>query len=429
MKKRIAIIDGIRTPFCKSGGVFKNIAADDLGAIVVKELLARIDFPPESIEEMIFGNVAQPAHAANIARVVALKAGLPPSLVAHTVHRNCASGMQSITSAANLILSEEAEVVLAGGTESMSQIPILYSKALTEWLFLFMKAKTLGEKIKTFLKLRLAALKPVIGLEEGLTDPICGLSMGMTAEVLSRAFHVSREEQDLFSLESHKRASAAIQKGFFAQEIIPVPIPPDYGKTQHHDDGPRANQTLEALQKLKPYFDRKTGSVTVGNACPVTDGAACVLLMSENKAKEMHLSPLGYLRDYTYAALEGRSMGLGPVYATSKLLDKTQLTMKDFQLIEMNEAFAAQILANEKAFASAEFSKKTFGKNEALGALDRDRLNVNGGAIALGHPVGTSGTRLVLTLLKELRRRNLNLGLATLCVGGGQGAALALEVN
>ncbi len=428
MKKRIAIIDGIRTPFCKAGGIFKNISADDLGAIVVKELLARTDFPAKTIDELIFGNVAQPANAANIARVIALKAGLPTSLVAHTVHRNCASGMQSITNAANLILSEEAEIVLAGGTESMSQIPVLYSTALTEWLFLFMKAKTLGEKIKTLLKLRFADLKPIIGLEEGLTDPICGLSMGMTAELLSREFHITREEQDVFALESHKRASAAIQKSIFSEEIIPVPIPPNYQKTQQIDDGPRVTQTIEALQKLKPYFDRKTGNVTVGNSCPVTDGAACVLLMTETKAKEMNLSPLGYLRDYTYAALEGRRMGLGPVYATSKLLDKTNLTMKDFDLIEMNEAFAAQVLANEKAFASAEFAKTTFGKNAALGELGRDRLNVNGGAIALGHPVGTSGTRLVLTLLKELRRQNLNLGLATLCVGGGQGAALVLEI-
>lgn len=429
MKERIAIIDGIRTPFCKSGGTFKALSADDLGAIVVKELLARTEFPPAEIDELIFGNVAQPANAANITRVISLKAGLPQSLIAQTVHRNCASGMQSITTAANKILAEETDIVLAGGTESMSQIPLLFGRKMSTLFLKLFKAKTLLKKIKALASFRFSYLKPVIGLEQGLTDPICGLNMGLTAETLSREFHITREEQDTFALLSHQRALKAIEEGRLAEEIVPVPVPPDYRTVQMKDDGPRENQTLEALQKLKPYFDRRTGTVTVGNSCSISDGAAAVLVMKESKAKERNLKPLGYLRDYTYAGLDGARMGLGPVYATAKLLDKTGLSMKDFTLIELNEAFATQVIACEKAFASDSFSKKFLQRDKAVGEIDRQRLNVNGGAIALGHPVGTTGTRLVITLLKELRRRKQNLGLATLCVGGGQGAALAIEVE
>lgn len=429
MKERIAIIEGIRTPFCKSGGVFKELSADDLGAIAVKELLVRTEFPVNEIDELIFGNVAQPVNAANIARVIALKAGLPESLIALTVHRNCASGMQSITTAANKIMALESEVIIAGGTESMTQIPLLFGRKMTEFFLKLFKAKTFTKKIQALASFRLGYLKPVVGLEQGLIDPVCGLNMGMTAEVLAREFHVTRQEQDEFALLSHQRAVKTSEGGTMAEEIVPVPIPPAYEEVQKVDDNPRSNQTPEALQKLRPYFDRRTGSVTVGNSCPITDGAAAVLVMKESKARQMGLSPIGYLKDYAYAALEGYRMGLGPVYATSKLLDKTGLTMKDFDLIELNEAFAAQVIACERAFESDNFSKDFLNRDKALGEIGRDRLNVNGGAIAIGHPVGTTGTRLVLTILKELRRRNRNLGLATLCVGGGQGAALVLEVQ
>ena len=378
---------------------------------------------------MILGNVAQPATAANISRVASLKAGLPVSVPAYTVHRNCASGMESITTAANKILAGEAEIIIAGGTESMSNIPFLFNRKMTDFFKNLQKARSLFEKIKVLLGFKMYFLKPDIGIIQGLTDPVSGLIMGLTAEVLAKEFHITRESQDQFALLSHKRASEAIKKNILQQEIAPIPLPPNYKDVITTDNGPRENQSIEALSKLPPYFDKHNGTVTVGNSCPLTDGAAAVIVMKESRAKKLGLEPLGYLKEYAYASLEPERMGLGPVYATSKLLDKTGASMKDFKIIEMNEAFAAQILANEIAFPSKEFAKKFLGKDKAVGELNIDIMNVNGGAIALGHPVGMTGTRLVIHTLKELRRRNKNTGLATLCVGGGQGAALFLEVS
>ncbi len=429
MKERIAIINGFRTPFCKSGGALKGLEADDLAAYVIKELIIRTSFPKEDFDEAIIGNVCQPVHAANVAHVSTLKAGLPIDLPGYTVGRNCASGMESITTAADKILAGEANIILAGATESMSNIPFIYSKKMKEFFIVLSQAKTFIDKLKVLIRFRPSFLKPIIGLEKGLTDPICGMIMGKTAEILSREFFINREEQDKYALESHRRATAAIKSGRFAEEIIPMPTPPGYFSMQLQDEGPREDQSMEALSKLKPYFDRLAGSVTVGNACQVTDGAAAVILMKESEAKARKLNPMGYLRAYTYAALEGCRMGLGPAYATAKLLDKTGILLKDFDLIEINEAFAAQIIANEKAFASSTFAKKHLGRDKAIGKIDPNILNVNGGAIALGHPVGATGMRLIITILKELTRRRKNLGLATLCVGGGQGAALALEVQ
>lgn len=429
MKERLAIIDGIRTPFAKVGTVLKDYRADDLGAIPVRELMSRVPLKYSDIDEVIIGNVAQPANAANIARVVALKAGFSNSISAYTVHRNCASGMESISSASNMIFSGQAEIVLAGGTESMSNIPLLFNKQMTAFFERLSTAKTLSQRLAVFASFRLHFLKPVIGVVEGLTDPVCGLIMGLTAENLSREFKITRDEQDKFALESTMRAVKASEKGVFAEEIIPVPIPPDFGKMLTEDFGYRKTQTLEALQKLKPYFDRKNGTVTVGNACPLTDGAAAVIVMTESKAKALGLTPMGYLREYAYAGLEPERMGLGPVYAADKALKRSGLSMRDIQLVEINEAFAAQVLANVRAFGSKDFAQKFLGRDEALGEISMDALNVNGGAIALGHPVGTSGTRIVITLLKELRRRGLQRGLASLCIGGGQGGAFILEVE
>ncbi len=429
MNSRLAIVDGIRTPFCKAGGKLKNAQADDLGAFAVKELLSRTGFPVADIDEVIFGSVAQPMHAANIARVIALKAGLPTDLTAFTVHRNCASGMQSFTSAAQMIAAGDGEVMVVGGAESMSNIPLIYGPEMTAFFQRLFKAKTFSQKMKVLATFRFRHLKPIVGLEQGLTDPICGLIMGLTAEKLSREFLITREQQDEYALESHRRAARAIESGKLAEEIVPIPVPTQYEEIQQADEGPRPNQSMEDLARLKPYFDRKTGSVTVGNASQVTDGAVAALVMPEKKAKELGLKPLGYLHSYSYAALEGDRMGLGPVYASARLFDKTGFTLDDFELIELNEAFAAQVIACERAFASHEFAQKHLGREQALGMIDRDRMNVNGGAIALGHPVGATGARLIITLLKELRRRGLQRGLATLCIGGGQGAALALEVN
>lgn len=429
MKERLAIVDGIRSPFCKAGTSMANIFADDLGAVIVKELVARTEIDVKLIDELIFGNVGQPANAPNIARVVALKAGLPLDLIAYTVHRNCASGMESVTTGYNKMLAGYASIMVAGGTESMSNLPLHFSKKMTLLFENLMKARSLGQKLSAISAFRPADLKPVISIVEGLTDPVCGLNMGQTAEVLAREFSITREEQDAFALQSHLRASRANEDGIFAQEIHPLMLPPDYNHVQFDDNSIRPDQSLEKLAKLKPFFDRVAGTVTAANACPITDGAGAVLIMLESKAKELGYSPLGYLKEYCYAGLQPERMGLGPVYATSKLLDKTGMLISDFDLVELNEAFAAQVIANQRAFDSAVFAQKYLHKSKALGALDPDLLNVNGGAIALGHPVGATGTRMIITMLNALRRNSKNSGLVTLCIGGGQGAALALEVE
>jgi len=403
------------------------VPADDLGAIVVKELLARAGIAPQQFSEVVFGNVAQPPHAANIARVIALKAGLPDDIVCHTVHHNCASGMQSVTTAAMHIQSGHADLVIAGGTESMSQIPLLVGDRMTALLLSLMKTRSLARRLAVLASFRPSFLKPVIALQQGLTDPVCGLNMGETAEVLAREFGISRTQQDEFALASHEKATAAAEAGRFQDEVVAVIGPPSWNHAQVVDDGPRPNQSMEALGKLRPYFDRQAGTVTAGNTCPITDGAAALVLASEDKARELGVEPIGFLGDWAYAALDGRRMGLGPVYATAKLLAKTGGSMDDFDLVELNEAFAVQVIANQRAFESESFAREHLGADKPVGRLDPGRLNVNGGAIALGHPVGATGTRLMLTLLHELRRRGKRRGLATLCVGGGQGAAVTVE--
>ncbi len=429
MKERLAIVDGLRTPFSTAGKTLSGYQADDLGALPIRELMSRSSVSLEDVDEVILGNVAQPAHAANIARVSALKAGFPNKTPAYTVHRNCASGMESISTASNKIFAGEADIILAGGTESMSNIPFLFNDKMKSFFEALSRSKTLFQTLKTMTSFRLSHLKPVIGVVQGLTDPVCGLIMGITAENVTKEFKISRADQDQFALNSHLKAKAALDAGAFSAELMPVPLPPSYAHFLTQDDAIRGDQTLAALAKLKPYFDRKLGTVTVGNACPLTDGAAAVLLMSESKAKSLGLSPLGYLREYAYSGLEPELMGLGPVYATHLALQKSGLKMTDIDLFEINEAFAAQVLGCLAAFESPSFAQKKLNHGEALGKIDMEKLNINGGAIALGHPVGTTGTRLVITLLHALRRKGVQRGLATLCIGGGQGAAFILETE
>jgi acetyl-CoA acetyltransferase family protein len=415
----IAIIDGVRTPFVKAFGPLAGVPAYDLGRQVTTALLQRCGVRGDAIDQVVFGNVGTPAEAANMARVIALKAGVPQDRIAHTVHRNCASGMEAITTAAQLVHLGEAATVVAGGAESMSQVPLLYSPEATALFVKLGRARGWKEKLVTFLRFRPRHFKPVPALKLGLTDPVSGLIMGETAEVLAQEFAISRQEQDEFALQSHRRAVEAQKNGIFNDEIVPV-------SDIKQDVGPRPDQSLEALAKLKPFF-KQGGTVTVGNSCQITDGAAAVLVMPGERARAEGRTPLGYLRAFAYAGCDPRRMGLGPVFATSKLLHKTGQQLRDIDLIEINEAFAAQVIANERAFPSRQFAEKELGRTEPLGELDRSRTNVNGGAIALGHPVGATGTRLVLTLLRELRRQGKKRGLATLCVGGGQGAALLLE--
>lgn len=424
MKERIAIIDGLRSPIAKANGKLNDISADTLGSIITKELVLRNDLDYKQFDEVIMGNVAQPANAANIARVMAIRAGFPQSTPAYTVHRNCASGMQSISSAIEKINSNQGDLYLVGGMESMSNIPLLYSDAFRNLITKFTYSKSISEKFKLLTTFRLNFLKPTIGLISGLTDSISGKIMGITAENLANEFKISRAAQDEYALNSHKKAQKAIEAGVFKDEIHPIMTK---NASMIDDDGVRFNQTIESLNKLNPIFIKDGGTVTAGNSSQVSDGACSLIVCTESKAKELNLEPIGFISDYSYAGLDAHRMGLGPVYATKKLFDKTGISLKDIDLIEMNEAFAAQVIANLKAFASEEFCQKTFN-SPALGEIDESILNVNGGAIALGHPVGMSGARIVLTALKELKRRDKNRALATLCIGGGQGAAFLLEI-
>jgi acetyl-CoA C-acetyltransferase/acetyl-CoA acyltransferase len=422
---KIAIVNGVRTPFVKAWDAFDNIPAQRLGALCVTELLQRTELDGRRVDEVILGCVGQPVEASNVARVVSLLAGLPQGTRAYTVSRNCASGFESVTSAAEKIRCGIDEIVIAGGTESMSNMPLLFSKEASTLFLKLSKAKTLLARLKVLARMRPRHFAPTPAIMLGLTDPVCGLNMGQTAEVLAKDFGISREEQDRFALESHLRAAASAEK--FREETMDVIVSPDYEVCVRDDNGVRKGQTYEALQKLKPIFEKKTGTVTAGNASQVTDGACALLLMTEEKAKEMGFEVLGYLRDYVDVGLEPVRMGLGPAFAIEQLLKKNSMGLKDIDLFEINEAFAVQVLACLRALASEAFAKKHFSSGTPVGEIPRNILNVNGGAIALGHPVGTSGARLVLTCLKEMKRRSLRRGLVSACIGGGQGAALILE--
>jgi acetyl-CoA acetyltransferase family protein len=343
------------------------------------------------------------------------------------VNRNCGSALQAVADGMLRIEAGRADLVAVGGTESMSGIPLLFPDSMKDKMEAMMRAKSPVAKAGVAASFRPADLKPVIGLLVGLTDNYCGLNMGETAEVLAREFSVSREDQDAFALESHKRASAAQKSGRLAREITPVPIPPRFGAMAREDVGIRHGQSLEALGKLRPVFDRHYGTVTAGNSSQITDGAAALILASSRVVGERRLPVLGWVRGYAFAGLDPARMGLGPVYATAGLLKQTGVSLRDIDLIEMNEAFAAQVLANLSAFASDRFAREHLDRNEAVGEIDRARLNVNGGAIALGHPVGATGARLVQTLLYEMSIRSASLGLVTLCIGGGQGGSILLE--
>ena len=423
----VVIVDGVRTPFAKAGSKFKNVHAAELGQIALQELIARTNLKTEDVDEVIIGCVGNPSDAVNIGRVVALRSGIPIKTSAHTVHRNCASAMESISSGFDKIKAGFADTVIAGGTENMSQAPLMFNQKFADIFAEFYSAKTTGRKLKALKKIKLKYLAPRISIVEALQDPFVGMNMGQTAEILAKEFHLTREEQDRFAMESHQKAVDGTKSGRLKEEMTPVYLGPKYKEVIEQDNGPRDGQSMEALKKLRPYFDRKTGTITVGNACPLTDGAAMVLLMSRKKAETEGYKPIARIRSYAFAGLEPERMGLGPVYATPIALKRAGLQLKDMDLVELNEAFAAQVLACKKAMGSKTFAQEKLGLSEAVGELDLAKVNVNGGAIALGHPVGATGTRLVLTLIKEMQRRKSQFGLATLCIGGGQGGAMILE--
>ena len=423
----VVITHGLRTVYAKFGTALRDVPAVELGRQAVSELIERADLDPVRVDEVIIGCAGNPIDAANVARVVSLRANLPRAIPAVTVQRNCGSGLEAITTAVERIRSGRAKVVVAGGVESMSEYPLLYTRSAQRKFEGLARSRNIGQTLAAAAGFRFRDFKPVIGLETGLTDPVCGLNMGVTAEVLAKEFQISREQQDEFALTSHQRAIAAEDAGRFEAERIPVYMPPAYDRTVDSDVGPRREQSLEALGKLRPVFDRRYGTVTPGNACMVTDGAAAVLVMESDAAAQLGYEPLGRVAGYAWAGCSPRRMGLGPCYATPHALAEAGLRLDEVDLVELNEAFAVQVMACEICFRSRSFAREELGLDRAVGDIDRERLNVNGGAIALGHPVGSTGTRLVVTLLHELARRSTRWGLATLCIGGGQGGAMVVE--
>ncbi|MEM9079180.1 MAG: acetyl-CoA C-acyltransferase [Verrucomicrobiota bacterium] len=423
MKEPIYIVEGVRTPFCKMGTEFADLDAVELGRVAVSQLLARVDLDAGEIAEVILGCVGQPSDAANVGRVVAMRAGVPETVPAITVHRNCASGFEAITQAHEKLIAGRGEVFVAGGTESMSKIPLLFEEKTAAKFAKLGRAKSLGPKLGVMAGFRPKDFAPRIGLMEGLTDPVCGLNMGQTAELVARDFGISREEQDEFSMRSHHKAEVARER--LQEEIVDV-LDGRSGVVSN-DNGVREGQNMKALEKLRPVFDRREGRVTAGNASQITDGAVALLLMSASAVERHGFEPLGCLTHASYAGCDPTRMGLGPVHAIARGEAHGAWKMEEADLIEINEAFAAQVIGCQRAALDENYCRDEVGLNGVLGEIPDEKLNVNGGAVALGHPVGATGSRLVLTALKELKRRGGKKALVSLCVGGGQGGALWLE--
>jgi acetyl-CoA acyltransferase len=420
----VAIVSGLRTPFVKAGTVFAELSALDLGRIVVQELVQRSELDPEELDALVFGQVIPTLTATSIAREVVLTAGLPRKLEAHTVSRACATSLQALIAAGNAIALGQADVAIAGGTESMSDPPIFTSRPLAHALVTASRARNLPEKVRPFQKLKAADLLPV---PPAIAEYTTGMTMGESAEKMAKENGITRRQQDEISLASHLNAARAWKTGLFRDEVMAVPVPPRFNATVSQDNIVRDDTTLEALGQLKPVFDRKYGTVTAGNASPLTDGAAALLLMSEEKAKALGYEPLGFVRAHAFAATDPADQLLqGPAYAAPLALDRAGMSLKDLDLIEMHEAFAAQVASNLQAFGSKAFAQK-LGRAAPLGEVDVSKLNVNGGSIALGHPFAATGARIVHQALRELKRRNLSTALVTICAAGGLGAAVVLE--
>ncbi len=425
MAKRVAIVGGLRTPFAKQGTVFRDLSALDLGKLVVSELVQRTELDPRTIGMLVYGQVIPSLTAPNIAREIVLGSGLPKSIEAYSVSRACATSIQSMTSAAEAILAGQHDVAIAGGADSASDVPIAVSKRLANAFVEASRAKSVLDKMKIF-----AALSPrdLVPVPPALKEPTTGLTMGESAEKMAREGNVSRAEQDAFAVRSHKKAARAWSDGVFADEVMHVIAPP-FDKPVAEDNLVRKDTTSEAMAKLRPVFDRRYGTLTAGNSSPLTDGASALVLMSEERARAEGREPLGYLRSWGYAALDPNDwMLMGPSYATPIALDKAGVTLKDIDVVDMHEAFAAQVICNVRAFASKSFAEEKLGRAAALGEIDDDKFNVHGGSIAIGHPFAATGARMVVTTLRELRRRGGQLGLVTLCAAGGLGAAAVLEV-
>jgi len=424
--KPIYIVDGARTPFLKSRNLPGPFAASDLAVAAGRTLLARQPFAATDLDEVILGCASPSVDEVNIGRVVALRLGCGNKVPGWTVMRNCASGMQALDSAMANIQSGRSQLVLAGGADALSRAPLLYSDQMVLWFSRMAQARTLGAKLALFAQLRLGMLlSPVIGIVKGLTDPVVSLLMGQTAENLAWRFGITRADMDQFSVTSHQRVAAAQDAGNFNAEMVPL-VGAD-GSVYANDDGVRRDASLTGLAKLKPFFDRKFGRVTPGNSSQITDGATWLLLASEEAVQRWNLAPIGKISDAQWAGLDPAQMGLGPVHAVTPILQRHNLALADVDAWEINEAFAAQVLGCLRAWQDDAYCREQLGLPGALGALDAAKLNVDGGAVALGHPVGASGARIVLHLLHVLRRENKKRGIASICIGGGQGGAMLVE--
>jgi acetyl-CoA acetyltransferase family protein len=422
--KPLYIISAIRTPFARAGSSLAGLDAVDLGKAAVSALLARTGLDPQAVDETIFGCVGQPAHAQNIARVIALRAGLPEARPAMTVHRNCASGLEALTTAHAKMCGGHGEVFIVGGTESMSNTPLYFSRRAADKFGLLGKARSLGQKLGAMTAFRPADFAPIIGLQLALTDPVVEMNMGETAELLAREYKINREMQDAFALRSHQRALAAAPR--LQAETSPLYVMGRGVEPVLTDNGVRDDSSLEKLARLKPLFDRHHGTVTAGNSSQITDGAVALLVASEEAVKRHGWQPLGRLVDYAYTGCDPRRMGLGPVRAMDAVLHRTNQKLSDMDHVEINEAFAAQVLAVLQCLKDPASARRA-GLEAPLGEIPDEVLNPRGGAIALGHPVGATGARLVLTALDQLHESKGRHALVSLCIGGGQGGAAILE--
>jgi len=422
--RRVAIVAGLRTPFTKSGTAFRALTSQELGKLVVAELVQRTSLEPKDVDTLVFGTVVPSVLAPNIAREVSLLPLLPKGIPAVTVSRACASANQAITDAADQIMLGHADVAIAGGAESLSNVPILHSRGFADALVAASRAKSAPKRLSALARIRPRDLVPVT---PAIAEPSTGETMGQSAEKMAKLNHIAREEQDQFALRSHRLAAAGTHDGRLTSEMMAVYVPPKFDTVSTTDNGIRSDTTVEQMRALKPVFDRRYGTVTAGNSSPLTDGAAAVLLMSEDAARASGYEPLAFIKSYAYAALDpGEQLLMGPVLATPVALDRAGLTLKEIDLVEMHEAFAAQVLSNLQGFESREWAQRA-GYLHPVGEVDRARLNVMGGSIAIGHPFGATGARITMTLINELRRRGGQFGLMTVCAAGGMGFAMVVE--
>ena len=426
MARPVFIVDGSRTPFIKARSGPGPFTPVDLAVQCGRPLLARQPFAPTAFDQVILGCVNVIADEMNPARVAALRLGMGERMVAFTVQINCGSGMQSIDTGYRYIREGAADLILAGGAEALSHAPLVWPQAGVRWFAGLAGAKDLGAKIMAALKVRPSFFKPIIGLERGLTDPITELNMGQTAEVVGQLFGITRQQSDAYAAESHRRLAHAQKEGYLEGEVETA-FSRD-GKFFDHDDGVRPDSTPESLAKLRPVFERPWGQVTAGNSSQITDGASWVILASEEAVVKHKLTPKAAIIDSQWSALDPSIMGLGPVLSATALLKRNELTLQDVETWELNEAFATQVLGCLAAWNDEKFCKEVLGLDGAAGELDRSKLNIDGGAISLGHPVGTSGNRIVLHLVNAMKRLGTRRGVATECIGGGQGGAMLIEM-